>query len=125
MRPFRVLIIEGDVFLALDLETKLFDLVEADITIATSAAEANEAIERPLDFVFVDFDLPDRKAFDIAGRLLKRAVPLAFVSCSPRQLFPAEMHLTPFIRKPVRSEQVAELFLDGNTVSERRFSMEC
>ena len=102
MVALRVLIVEDDPFVALDLEMIVQDAAQADVSVASSIAEARDALGRNVDFVFLDVDLSDGRSFDIAARLRERHTPFAFVSAAARSETPPALADAPFIAKPYR-----------------------
>ena len=108
MIALRVLIVEDDPFVALDLEMIVQDAAQADVSVASSLAEARDALGRNVDFVFLDVDLSDGRSFDIAARLRERRTPFAFVSAASRAETPSALADAPFIAKPYRVWQIVQ-----------------
>jgi CheY-like chemotaxis protein len=118
MIVLRVLIVEDDPFVALDLEMIVQDAAEADVSVASSLAEAHDAIGQSVDFVFLDVDLSDGRAFDIAARLRERCTPFVFVTASARDETPPALADAPFIAKPYRVWQIVRALHDNTRVAQ-------
>lgn len=104
----RVLIVEDDPFVAIDLERIVLEAFAADIRIAGSLAEAWLCVAQPIDFVFLDVDLPDGPSYEVAADLLRRQVPFAFVSGASPMSAPVGLGDAPFIAKPYQPSQIAQ-----------------
>ena len=96
----RVLILEDDPLIALDLQA----IVEGDghevIGICDSLADGRTRLSETFDFALLDIDLGDGKSFDFASVLAERGIPFAFVSASRRSELPQHLRGMPFISKP-------------------------
>ena len=95
----RILILEDDPLIALDLEILVEDLGHQPVgpfRTLESAARSLEAVE----FALLDIDLPDGKSFPLATLLLERRVPIAFVSGSAPDDVPLPLRRVPFVPKP-------------------------
>lgn len=121
----RVLIVEDDPFVALDLESIVQDALEAmaqdapeaQVHVAPSLADARNVMHaadfHAADFAFLDIDLMDGRVFEIARLLRERSVPFAFVSASARAEVPQALRDAPFIAKPYKVWQIAQSLLEG------------
>ncbi|MBM6596260.1 response regulator [Microvirga pudoricolor] len=102
----RVLILEDDPFIALDLQS----LVESDghevLGTYASVAEAAEHLEDGFDYALLDIDVADGKSFAIAAELKERGIPFAFVSASKPGDVPGHLRTAAFISKPFEEEAV-------------------
>jgi DNA-binding response OmpR family regulator len=96
----RVLILEDDPFIALDL----CSIVEAEghevVSVCASLAQARTHLADAFDFALLDIDLADGKSFDVASVLADREIPFAFVSASQRSEVPLHLRGARFIPKP-------------------------
>lgn len=101
----RVLIVEDDPFVALDLESIVLDS-GAEVEVAHSLADARLKFDSGLDFAFLDIDLPDGRGFEAAMALRARNVPFAFVTGSARDETPPALRDAPFIAKPFKTWQI-------------------
>jgi response regulator of citrate/malate metabolism len=106
MELLRVLIVEDEALVAIDLQLVVARFITADIWHAPTLACARDALEQPIDFAFLDVDVTDGKTFDIASELLNRKIPFAFVSATRRDMIPLCLRDRPFISKPYRAEQI-------------------
>jgi hypothetical protein len=69
----RVLIVEDEPMVAMDLESTIKVIIAAEIVAAPSVSSAREAVAEPLDFAFLDIEVTDGKTFEIALREAFRA----------------------------------------------------
>lgn len=109
----RVLIVEDDPFVALDLECIIQEAFNAEVCIAGSVAQARACAGeggdgRKIDFAFLDIDMPDGKIYEVAVELQRRGVPFAFVSGEQLGCVPARLRDAPFIAKPYKIWQIAQ-----------------
>ncbi len=104
----RILIVEDDPFVALDLECIVKESADADICMASTLAEARRCAQLPIDFAFLDIDLPDGKIFPVAAELRRRNIPFVFVSGALLHEIPVMLQDVPFISKPYKVWQIAQ-----------------
>lgn len=104
----RILIVEDDPFVALDLECIVRESADAEICMASTLAEARRCAREHIDFAFLDIDMPDGKIFPVAADLRRRGVPFAFVSGALLNEIPAMLRDVPFIPKPYKVWQICE-----------------
>ena len=109
MSPFRVLILEDDAILALDLATIVCCWTDADITQCSSVAQARKALEGSFDLALLDIDLSDGKSYEIADALLAKKAPIAFVSGAPTAETPEHLRDVAFISKPYTQRKIEKL----------------
>jgi DNA-binding response OmpR family regulator len=101
----RILILEDDPFIALDLQA----IVEGEGHVASvcgSNAEARRWLDDDIDFALLDVDLGDGKSFTVASALHRRAIPFAFVTASRRSEIPAPLAGASFVAKPFMEEAI-------------------
>ena len=96
----RILILEDDPLIALDLQLLVEDLGHDVPWLCHSVASAQSQLGAVPDFAFLDVDLPDGKSFDVASRLDDPRVPFCFVSGSVQGEVPAHLRHARFIAKP-------------------------
>lgn len=96
----RILILEDDPLIALDLQSIVEDCGHEVAWMCDTIAEARQRISATLDFAFLDIDLPDGKSFELAAFLDAHRVPFAFVSASGIRDVPPALRHAPFIPKP-------------------------
>lgn len=95
----RILILEDDPFIALDLQAIVED--EGHVaSVCGSVAQARRWLGHDIDFALLDVDLGDGKSFEVALALHRRAIPFAFVTGSKRSDIPAPLAEAGFIAKP-------------------------
>jgi len=102
----RVLILEDDPFIALDLQA----IVEGDghdvVGVFASVAEATEHLGDAFDYALLDIDVADGKSFTIAAELKSRRIPFAFVSAARPGDVPSHLKGASFIAKPFEERTV-------------------
>jgi DNA-binding LytR/AlgR family response regulator len=116
MRQRRVLIVEDDPMVALDLEAILLGATEGitEIAVAGSVGEALRVLdEAGFDAAFLDIDVRDGRTFGLAGQLHARGTPFAFVSGARRDEVPPHLQQVPFLPKPYDPQDIEQTFLTG------------
>ena len=105
----RVLILEDDPFIALDLQ----GIVEGEghqvVGVHRSLAEARKRLSDIFDFALLDIDVLDGKSFELASALDERKIPFAFVSGSDRTELPARFRDARFVAKPYNEAAIVRL----------------
>jgi DNA-binding LytR/AlgR family response regulator len=102
----RVLIVEDEPMVAIDLESTVRDVIAAEIVVVPSVSGARDAMAAPLDFAFLDIEVTDGKTFEIALELQLKEVPFAFVSGARPEALPPDLRSAPFIAKPFDRHQI-------------------
>ncbi len=99
----RVLVVEDQFVIALDMEQMLRVLGADAIDLATSIPDAFAAIARtPPDLAILDLKLETETTVPIAEALQAHAIPLIFVSgYGDLNAVPPSLRGTPLLRKPV------------------------
>ncbi|MBZ6076531.1 response regulator [Microvirga puerhi] len=119
----RILILEDDPFIAMDLEMILQDRAHEIIGIYSSIRAARAHLADEFDYALLDIDVVDGKSFDVAVELLERKVPFAFVSASLPGDIPAGLERVAFIAKPFEEMAILRCIegklSDGNLDEER------
>ena len=96
----RVLILEDDPFIAMDLQGILegdgHDVVGAVPSVDAARAHLSDG----LDSALLDVDVADGKSFAIAQELQERCIPFCFVSASLHSDIPQLLQDVQFIAKP-------------------------
>lgn len=106
----RILILEDDPLIALDLEMLLTDDGHTVIGICDSLDEARPRLADSFDFALLDIDLRDGKSFEIATALEARNTPFSFLSASRQSELPCHLQGAPFMAKPYqRAALIAQL----------------
>jgi len=102
----RVLIIEDDPFIALDLQAIVEGEGHEVVGSFESLAEAQEHLEDGFDYALLDIDVVGGKTFGIAAELRERRIPFAFVSASRPAEVPHDLRHASFISKPFEERAV-------------------
>lgn len=98
----RILIVEDDPMVALDLEEIVLGAdAQARVALAASIREAERALASlEFDAALLDIDVLDGKTYEVAARLHEQGMPIAFVSASRPEELPAPLRDVPFVPKP-------------------------
>lgn len=112
MRRQRVLILEDDPVVALDLEAIVLGAADADVAVANSVKEAHRLLrEAAIDAALLDIDVLDGKSFAVAHLLAERGTPFAFVSGARQEDVPPPLRQVPFLPKPYDPQDIERTFL--------------
>jgi len=105
----RVLIVEDDYFIANALR-KAFEQAGVEIVgPVPSPAEALAAFERQrIDGAVLDINLDGEKVYEVADTLIRREVPLVFVTGYERPSIPSRYRDVPLCLKPIDSATVVQ-----------------
>jgi DNA-binding response OmpR family regulator len=96
----RILILEDDPSIALDLQALLEEEGHEVASIVCSLAEAHRSLDGSFDCALLDIDVVGGKSFGIAETLRSRHIPFAFVSASKPADVPQPLRDAAFIPKP-------------------------
>lgn len=109
MADIRVLIVEDDPFIAMDIESAVAEQLgdEVELIVVESVAEARRMTAKQLACALLDIDVVGGKTFDVASALQERGTPFAFVSGSAPHEVPAALRGARFLRKPFSTREVA------------------
>ncbi|MGO4405579.1 response regulator [Bosea sp. RAF48] len=115
MADIRVLIVEDDPFIAMDIESAVAEQLgdAAELIVVESVAEARRAAARKLSCALLDIDVVGGKTFDVASALQKTGTPFAFVSGSAPSDVPAPLRSARFLRKPFSIREVASFVMNA------------
>jgi DNA-binding response OmpR family regulator len=105
----RVLILEDDPFIGLDLQGIVEGAGYQVVGVHRSLAEARKRLSEAFEFALLDIDVLDGKSFDFASALDDRKIPFAFVSASNRSDLPAKFRDAQFIAKPYSQSAIVRL----------------
>ena len=113
MVPQRCIIVEDEYLVALDVEAVLQSIGVETITIATTLAEARQAIGQDgADCVLLDVSLSDGKSYDFARHLRDNGIPFGFVSgYGDTSGFPEDLTLAPLLGKPFGENEIADFVM--------------
>lgn len=101
----RVLILEDEPLIAMDLEEIVSEALQADCVWASSLKDGLKRIQEGVDFALLDFDLGGDTSIPLARRLEAMNVPFCFVSGSLSQV-PSRFSKVPKIAKPYHSADI-------------------
>jgi DNA-binding response OmpR family regulator len=113
MADIRILIVEDDPFIAMDIESAVAEELGdgAELIVVESVAEARRAAASRLSCALLDIDVIGGKTFDLATSLLRSGTPFAFVSGSAPSDVPKLLRHARFLRKPFLTSEVAAFVL--------------
>ena len=105
----RILVVEDDEFLIMDLEITLSE-EGYEVICAATIDEALERIkEHPLDGALLDVNLHgNHRSFSIADALVDAAVPFAFLTGRSRGYLPERFRERKIVAKPYRLDEVLD-----------------
>ena len=109
----RILILEDDPLIALDIQLIVEGCGHEVVHLCGSLADLRASMDDAPDFAFLDIDLPDGKSYELAARLEERGIAFAFVSGSRPGELPENLRHALFIPKPysqtaIRNSLVAD-----------------
>ncbi|RYE30103.1 MAG: response regulator transcription factor [Hyphomicrobiales bacterium] len=109
MADIRVLIVEDDPFIAMDIESAVAEHLGdgIELIIVESVAEARQMTAKQLSCALLDIDVVGGKTFDVASILQDIGTPFAFVSGSAPHEVPDTLRGVRFLRKPFSTSEVA------------------
>ena len=106
----RILILEDEPLIAMDLEDVVRDALPADVCLANTLAEAVAELSQGIDFALLDIELrdPGETSLPLAQELTRRNVPYCFVSSAVDRL-PSTYAQVPKVRKPFQPADITAL----------------
>jgi CheY-like chemotaxis protein len=115
MKHQRILIIEDEVVVAMDMQAILEEAGATEVMYAATELEALALLDQEhWDAVVADANLHGQPIQAIAAVLLKRHIPFVIVSGYSRENLPEVLFSVPLLSKPIRPQQlvhaVSELF---------------
>ena len=103
----RVLVVEDEFFLGLDVEAALRELGCITIGPATTLEEAIETAQREtIEGAVLDINLGGRLVYPLAEELARRGVPFIFTTGYRPTDLPPALHGVPRLDKPVAADQL-------------------
>lgn len=104
----RVLLVEDQMLIAMDVEASLQDHGLSDVTTTASAAEAIEKLNgTPPHVAVLDVNLGDETSIPVAEELMRRGIPFVFATgYGDGSMIPSTLSHVPIVRKPY---EVADL----------------
>ncbi|PZN96395.1 MAG: response regulator [Hyphomicrobiales bacterium] len=120
MSDIRVLIVEDDPFVAMDIEAAVVEQFgqAAELIVVDSVTQARQVTAARLSCALLDIDVVDGQTFEIAASLLKKGTPFAFVSGSTPGDVPEHLRTVRFLRKPFSTREIARFVSDVVAVSD-------
>ena len=104
----KVLVVEDEPVVALQLEDMLSDLGMEAVGFARTLDNALAAAGKPrFDVAVVDIDLRGQRSYPAAERLAEAGVPLVFVTGFPRERPPNRFSAAPILLKPYGIHELA------------------
>lgn len=109
MSDIRILIVEDDPFIAMDIESAVAEQLgaAAELIVVDSVKQAQRAAAADLSCALLDIDVVGGKTFEVAERLLQKGTPFAFVSGSTPSDVPEPLRKVRFLRKPFSTREIA------------------
>ncbi len=106
----KILILEDEPIIAIDLEDIVASRLDADIVIASTLREAVTEVARGVDFALLDVRLGEGRqtCLPVARMLLEQGVPFCFVSSFAANI-PGAFMGVPRIQKPFREDQIGRV----------------
>ncbi len=113
MVPQRVIIVEDEYLVALDVEAVLQSMGVEIIVIATTLAQARQIVEQDgADCVLLDVSLSDGMSYDFARQLREAGIPFGFVSgYGDTTGFPDDLSQAPLLGKPFGENEIMDFVL--------------
>jgi CheY-like chemotaxis protein len=109
MNGKRILIIEDEVLLAMDMQLILAKAGAAEVEYAATEKEALALLdEGAWDAVVADANLHGRSIRTLAAALRERGVPFVIVTGYGRESLPSELVSVPFLSKPIAPAQLVQ-----------------
>ncbi|KAF0121824.1 MAG: two component response regulator [Xanthobacteraceae bacterium] len=104
----RILIVEDDPFIAMDIEAAVLEDLgpRTEVIVVDSLREAQAVAVDAVDCALLDVDVVGGKTFEVALKLREHGTPFAFVSGSLPSDLPAELTGATFVRKPFHSRDI-------------------
>lgn len=114
MPEIRILIVEDDPFIAMDIETLVAERLgaSAELVVVDSLTDAHAAVTAPLSCALLDIDVIGGKTFGVAQNLQASGTPFVFVSGSTPHDVPPELRDVRFLRKPFSEKDIVS-FVDS------------
>jgi DNA-binding response OmpR family regulator len=95
MALLRILIVEDEPFVSMQLEEIIEEVVPAVVIVKSSVVETKKIIDEPFHFALLDVDVTNGKTYEIARILDGKRVPFVFVSGSDKGHLPPELRTSP------------------------------
>ncbi len=103
----KILIVEDEMLVAMELEAILEDLGHTPVGIAADLTDAEQLASLPIDLALVDLNLRDGLTGpEIGKRLSARGVTVLFITANPRQLGEGIVGTIGVLEKPTDEQTV-------------------
>lgn len=120
MPDIRILIVEDDPFIAMDIETAVAEeFADAQLVTVASLAAARDAVAQPVSCALFDIDVIGGKTFEVAQSLHAKGTPIAFVSGSSPADVPEPLQSVRFMRKPFSPSEITGFVVAAVSSAER------
>jgi CheY-like chemotaxis protein len=96
-----ILIVEDNPLLAETYVSIVEDMLDCNGLTASSTGEAFSLLEVPIRLALLDVEVTDGVTYSLAAHILKRNIPVVFVSGSDPAKVPGQLARIPFLRKPI------------------------
>jgi CheY-like chemotaxis protein len=107
MESDRVLVVEDEALLAIELARIVADVTAAKPVMADTVKAARQAVRNSrIDLAVLDISLPDGTAFEVADYLLQQGTPYMFVTALDRSTIPLRHRAAPVVSKPFGESEV-------------------
>lgn len=101
--PLRILIVEDEMMVALDLEDMIAEFGhEVAATAMRIDAALDHARETPIDFAILDVNVAGKMSFPVAEALIARGVPFIFATGYGVSVLPERLKNQKTLQKPFR-----------------------
>jgi CheY-like chemotaxis protein len=108
-RPLRVLIVEDEMLVAMNIEDMLLDLGHEVAGLAGRLAPALAlANEAEFDLAMLDVNLAGQQSFPVADVLIGRGIPFLFATGYGIKGIPEAYRDRPVLQKPFRAQDLGE-----------------
>ena len=106
-RPLRILIVEDEMLVAMNIEDMLLDLGHEVAGLASRLEPAlSLAREAAFDLAVLDVNLAGKASFPVAAALAKRGIPFLFATGYGAQGITEEFRQAPVLQKPFRAREL-------------------
>lgn len=115
MSEIRILIVEDDPFIAMDIESAVSETLgdKAKLIVVESLSKARSAADTQISCALLDVDVVGGKTFEVAASLKAKGTPFAFVSGSSPSDLPNELRDARFVRKPFSTGEIVTFVCDA------------
>jgi CheY-like chemotaxis protein len=111
--PKRILVVEDEMLIAMELDAIVQEFGWTTVGPATSCAAAVELLRsRQIDGAIVDFVLGDKRCDEVAAELIARGIPWALATGFDENEVAERFHNVPIIAKPYGEEDVRRVIGD-------------